>query len=183
MFKFSFTLPNIDQLDVYKQHQQLTAIFTNSPKVRFRIDDETGVTVYSEKPPVGSIQCKTSILKNYAVGDIIKFRLRANVEKREFIRNGKGSRVGIREPELVAKWFNDQATRCGFSLENMIGVSPPYCLRGNRDGRPLMYNTVDFEGILKITDEDKFKESYENGVGSAKGFGFGLLVADYELKR
>ena len=39
----------------------------------------------------------------------------------------------------------------------------------------LRHFAVCFEGVLKVTDEDLFTETVENGIGSAKGFGFGLL--------
>jgi CRISPR system Cascade subunit CasE len=35
---------------------------------------------------------------------------------------------------------------------------------------------VQFRGILEVTDREKFIETYQSGIGSAKGFGFGLLL-------
>ncbi len=35
---------------------------------------------------------------------------------------------------------------------------------------------VRFRGILEVTDRDAFIETYQCGIGSAKGFGFGLLL-------
>lgn len=35
---------------------------------------------------------------------------------------------------------------------------------------------VQFRGILEVTDQKNFEETYHAGVGSAKGFGFGLLL-------
>ncbi len=34
---------------------------------------------------------------------------------------------------------------------------------------------VRFEGVLKIINKELFTKTIENGIGSAKGFGFGLL--------
>ena len=34
---------------------------------------------------------------------------------------------------------------------------------------------VKFEGELVVTDPTRFAETLKNGIGSAKGFGFGLL--------
>ena len=48
-----------------------------------------------------------------------------------------------------------------------------------KDGkeRTFKVDQTDFAGILKVTDEGKFKSALELGVGStAKAFGFGLLV-------
>lgn len=35
---------------------------------------------------------------------------------------------------------------------------------------------VQFRGILEVTDQKAFTETYYSGVGSAKGFGFGMLL-------
>ncbi len=35
---------------------------------------------------------------------------------------------------------------------------------------------IQFRGILEVTDTDRFQDSYYFGIGSAKGFGFGLLL-------
>jgi CRISPR system Cascade subunit CasE len=35
---------------------------------------------------------------------------------------------------------------------------------------------VQFRGILEVTDQDHFTETYYYGIGSAKAFGFGLLL-------
>jgi len=35
--------------------------------------------------------------------------------------------------------------------------------------------SVQFDGLLRILDQDMTRKTVENGIGSAKGFGFGLL--------
>ncbi|MBW2737360.1 MAG: type I-E CRISPR-associated protein Cas6/Cse3/CasE [Deltaproteobacteria bacterium] len=35
---------------------------------------------------------------------------------------------------------------------------------------------VQFRGTLEVTDQEKFIETYQSGIGSAKSFGFGLLL-------
>lgn len=37
------------------------------------------------------------------------------------------------------------------------------------------FSAARFEGVLQITDAQAFRAALENGIGSAKGFGFGLL--------
>ncbi len=39
----------------------------------------------------------------------------------------------------------------------------------------IKHNAVCFEGMLEVSDPDIFIKSIERGIGSAKGFGFGLL--------
>ena len=41
---------------------------------------------------------------------------------------------------------------------------------------PGVHHGVDFEGVLRMTDPKGFADAFHKGIGSAKGFGFGLLV-------
>lgn len=46
-----------------------------------------------------------------------------------------------------------------------------------RKGRQTGYHGgVRFRGVLEVTDFDKFVDTYYSGIGSAKSFGFGLLL-------
>jgi CRISPR system Cascade subunit CasE len=35
---------------------------------------------------------------------------------------------------------------------------------------------VRFQGVLEVTNREEFKKAFTQGIGSAKGFGFGMLV-------
>ena len=35
---------------------------------------------------------------------------------------------------------------------------------------------VQFRGVLEVTDREHFIQTYQAGIGGAKGFGFGLLL-------
>jgi CRISPR system Cascade subunit CasE len=54
------------------------------------------------------------------------------------------------------------------SLGKLPGIKP------GAAGR-IQHFAVDFNGVLRVTDPEKFVEALEGGIGSAKGFGFGLL--------
>jgi CRISPR system Cascade subunit CasE len=41
--------------------------------------------------------------------------------------------------------------------------------------RKMTHLAVQFDGVLEVTDPAKFLETVRQGIGSAKGFGFGLL--------
>ncbi|MCW5968617.1 MAG: type I-E CRISPR-associated protein Cas6/Cse3/CasE [Blastocatellales bacterium] len=47
----------------------------------------------------------------------------------------------------------------------------------NRQGeiKRLTFGTVQFEGVLEVTDAEKFKQTLASGIGSGKAYGFGLL--------
>jgi len=111
-------------------------------------------------------------------GRALFFRLRANpsVKKQE---EGKknGYRVGLIKEKDQLAWLNRKAESGGFSIVS-CRIIPEGIARDDRSGAVndrLRHFAVFFEGVLKVTDELIFTETVENGIGSAKGFGFGLL--------
>jgi len=45
-----------------------------------------------------------------------------------------------------------------------------------RGAKPILFSTVDFDGVLEVTDADVFSAALQHGIGPAKGFGCGLLL-------
>ena len=110
-------------------------------------------------------------------GDRFRFRLLANpTVKRE------GKRHGIhREDDLVA-WMQRKAIDGGFCVErhDLVVVPVGRIQSGkkcptNGDSMTLSHHAVRFEGVLKVAHPHQFIATLELGIGSAKGFGFGLL--------
>ncbi len=98
------------------------------------------------------------------------FRLRANpTVKRDGRRHGL-----FREEDQIA-WLARKGELGGFMLQS-VRVVPGGTLRGKlRTEAPLAFFSVLFEGILEATDPEKLRVTLAEGIGSAKGFGFGLL--------
>jgi CRISPR system Cascade subunit CasE len=90
-------------------------------------------------------------------------------------KNGK--RVPLRTREEYVAWIERKAKDGGFTVE--AGT-----LRTIQQGRESFekkgahgtHTAVEFQGVLTVTDEKKFHETFTRGIGSAKAFGFGLLV-------
>ena len=131
----------------------------------------------------------------------LRFRLRANPTKRVAAKNERlggvmaGKRVGlVTESEQIA-WLLRKAEGGGFRVpggwvdakhpETELPIKLPNFRvdaisegrarndkAGHHDG---VFAAVRFDGVLEVTDPDKFKETVFAGVGSAKGYGFGLL--------
>lgn len=116
-------------------------------------------------------------------GQRFAFRLLANPTRS--VKNveapGKrGKRVSIGRPEDQVAWLERKAAAGGFRICDLritnLGprrVSVP-------DKKELAvhsarHRAVRFDGVLEVTDPDAFRRAVENGVGSAKGFGYGLL--------
>jgi CRISPR system Cascade subunit CasE len=94
---------------------------------------------------------------------------------------------------LVA-WLQGKAAQSGFTVETepedefgrkieLLRTVPRGRRYFTKDGReeerePIrgVHHGVDFEGVLRVTDPKTFADAFHKGIGSAKGFGFGLLT-------
>lgn len=114
----------------------------------------------------------------------LRFRLRANPTKKES-REGRrqGRRVAIVREEAQLAWLGRKAEAGGFRFRlndvrvNDAGREFGWTRKGpDLDrGHALELHIVQFEGILQVTDPDRFAATLNAGIGSAKGFGCGLL--------
>lgn len=137
-------------------------------------------------------------------GKVLRFRLRANPTKRigKAIKGDadlKGKRVGLLREEQQIDWLvrkgieREKGKSGGFEIlmrnieGDNRGANPVPCIevycenkkrdRTKKDGRSIQttHLAVSFEGLLRITDADAFRETLARGIGSGKAFGFGLL--------
>lgn len=110
---------------------------------------------------------------------ICRFRLYANPTKR--IRKDKkesGLRVALLREEDQINWLVSKGEKGGFSVLQVTTAKIP-----RPDGVKEIKGTkhfisctqVSFNGLLQITDVDKFKKVCVDGIGSGKSFGCGLL--------
>ncbi|MCX5846608.1 MAG: type I-E CRISPR-associated protein Cas6/Cse3/CasE [Deltaproteobacteria bacterium] len=107
--------------------------------------------------------------------------------------NGKrknGKRVSLVKPEELRTWLihkgkvrcRDQKTGLdvpgGFRIleERPLEICPMLESHFRKKGQTGYHGGVQFRGILEVTDSEGFVETYQSGIGSAKGFGFGLLL-------
>lgn len=107
--------------------------------------------------------------------------------------NGKrksGKRVPLVKPDELRAWLihkgkvrcRDQDTGLdvpgGFRIveEKPLEISPMMENHFRKKGQSGYHGGVQFRGILEVTDPERFIETYNAGIGSAKGFGFGLLL-------
>lgn len=118
-----------------------------------------------------------------------------NEEKRdEFDKKFKDSknrrRISIYKEEEQIEWLAKQGENHGFQIadlkinpavRNVISAKEgkiEFKKRDEKDSHKkttLTYGSVVFEGVLKVTDADKFREALVNGIGQGKAYGFGLL--------
>jgi CRISPR system Cascade subunit CasE len=88
-----------------------------------------------------------------------------------------GRRQPLTEAERQIAWFRRKAGHSGFILLE----APPLTVESRRDhvfrkqDSWGLHTGVRFQGVLEVTDPPQFREAFFRGIGSAKGFGFGLL--------
>jgi CRISPR system Cascade subunit CasE len=116
-------------------------------------------------------------LQAIATGQYLRFRLLANPTVKRKNAEGKPARYGIyKETEqrdwLARKLADNGAKLIDFSV-NRLAVQNFRKHNGNE--KPQTHFAVRFDGILQVVDPDKLRAAIAGGIGSAKGYGFGLL--------
>ncbi len=115
-------------------------------------------------------------------GQTLAFRLRANPTKRlgNHARGEKGKRVGLRDESEQIAWLTRKADAGGFRIVRVIVSRDEYienenAIRHNDQSHDLKLLAAQFDGVLQIVNADQFLQTVARGIGSGKGFGFGLL--------
>lgn len=113
---------------------------------------------------------------SFKVGQVIRFRLTANPTKVLTEQNAEKRkiRVPLIKEEQQVGWLKRKFD-CIASIESVViqNETPLYFNRKGKGGKVV---PVNFEGILKVIDSEKFKEDYFSGIGPAKAFGCGLML-------
>jgi CRISPR system Cascade subunit CasE len=117
---------------------------------------------------------------------VLSFRLRANPPKR-VARDGDpllGSRVELQTYKEQLDWLGRKAEGGGFALvavrvrpelSDVRAVTGDKLRGGKRKGGGLVFGSVLFDGHLRITDANLFRQTLVSGIGTGKAYGFGLL--------
>jgi CRISPR system Cascade subunit CasE len=143
----------------------------------------------------------TTAIDRLREGQALRFVLRANPTKRiakptKGDSDLKGKRVALLTEQEHIEWLvrkgreREKGKSGGFEIVMMdepiglgreAGPVPSLVVRpeGMRKGRKrehkMNHFAVRFEGLLRITDADAFRDTIVRGIGSAKAFGFGLV--------
>lgn len=166
----------------------------------FRTDPQPGgrvvILVQSALPPdwdyafhnAGFLLAAPPAVKPYdpcfALEETLRFRLRANPTKRQPGRhaingeNGQpkdGARQQIVGDDALLAWLGRKAEGAGFTLLDARVSAVERQVSRKGDGPPIMHQAVTFDGVLRVTDPVTLRLAIEGGIGSGKGFGFGLL--------
>jgi CRISPR system Cascade subunit CasE len=149
---------------------------------------------YLAQPPI--TKDIAAAWRRIARDSVFRFRLRANPTRKIETKSGPGGarrngrRVELKTEEEQLKWLARKSRESGFEILSVRAaaeypdvwvsaegkVSGSRCLPDGAGSRPrLTFASVLFNGKLRVTDMERFRAALERGIGSAKGYGFGLL--------
>lgn len=130
------------------------------------------------------------------LGQLLEFALRANPTVAR-VRKGQrsarhdvvfdarrraqasGATLSLAEAEQTAgsEWLACRAEACGFNLEQLrVSGYLRRAFRKGQRGRTIVCSTLDYQGILRVTDPERLAQVLLDGVGPARAFGCGLLL-------
>lgn len=191
-------------LNPYLLHQAVFRAFSDKVdggpgRVLYRVDvsnkGEIALYVQSEKKPewdkaqlltaclsrvVGGPVATRPFAPVFAAGQYLRFRLRANpVAKRRTPDHMETTRrLGLIHEEEQIKWLQRKAAEGGFALLKCTATPEGKIVdqKGENDHKhTFTHFAVRFDGTLKVFDPGAFANALKDGIGPAKGFGFGLL--------
>ncbi len=80
--------------------------------------------------------------------------------------------------QAASQWLSKRGQQAGFEINAQHISAEAYTqhrLR-KRHRQDIRFSSVEFSGLLTITDSEKFIHTLYNGLGPAKGFGCGLML-------
>ena len=76
-------------------------------------------------------------------------------------------------------WLHRQGAKAGFSVrsgEAGVDAYDRHRISRTESQKPMSYSTLDFEGILTVTDPASFLQAIARGFGASKAYGCGLML-------
>ena len=79
--------------------------------------------------------------------------------------------------EAGSDWLHKRAGKHGFEIEpELLQVEGYHQHQSRRGKRVIRFSTLDFAGLLCVTDPEAFSAMLTRGIGPAKSFGCGLML-------
>ncbi|MDR3334315.1 MAG: type I-E CRISPR-associated protein Cas6/Cse3/CasE [Treponema sp.] len=171
-------------INVYSIHKMVYSLFP-------RIDNETRdflfadkggnfnerhILILSKRPPQvpehGRIESKR-IPEFFLAFDAYCFEVRLNPVKRD---KNSGKLIPVKKQEPLLEWFCSKSEQWGFETDlNSLHIQRTDVQIFDKQDKQVTQNAATFIGKLKVRDRSLFINSFEQGMGRGKSFGFGLL--------
>ncbi len=134
----------------------------------------------------GSSESKSydDFINNLKEGMRAKFRIKLNTvksysDRSKYEKRGRVAPVPLKE---LNKFFLERTEKNGFSVKDdefsMVNRGEELFQKQDGDNKKINLDLVGatYEGILTITDLEKFEHALTRGIGKKKAYGFGLLT-------
>ena len=101
-----------------------------------------------------------------------RFQVRVNPT---FRRASDHKRIALYKESDIREWLKRKMSAIGAELVS-AEVDQPRDELFVKDGKRGKHVSVDVRGVISVKNLDLFCQGFLNGIGSAKGFGYGLLM-------
>lgn len=102
------------------------------------------------------------------------FEVTVNPGKRD---KQTGKIVAVRGREAITAWFIDRAEKSwGFKVNPInLQIEKMSVQTFKKDGQIVTHGSATLKGELQVIDREQFDQSFRQGIGRGRAFGFGLL--------
>ena len=130
----------------------------------------------------------SDLVRVFKAGRVLKFKLRANPT---VCKNGKRVSMWEVKPDIEthdqrldriariearrSEWLVRKAEMSGFTALEFVIDTPDSIDKISSNAKQMLFDSVDYEGVLRVDEPALFLKALENGIGSGKAYGFGLL--------
>ncbi|MFA6929355.1 MAG: type I-E CRISPR-associated protein Cas6/Cse3/CasE [Lentisphaeria bacterium] len=181
MMPYELALKN-NLRDSYHWHQWIWKSFPDKPDAKrdflFRLDIRNGIVQIlllseQEPQPTNEWVWKTkSVSDGFLQHNVYRFQVKANPT---FRRNADRRRIPLYQEDVLLAWFQRKLEAIG-CRPRALEVGQPQKEEFQKDGKRGYHNSVDANGIMEVADRNAFTTGFSQGIGPAKGFGFGLIM-------
>lgn len=161
------------------------------------LDEQIG---WPDIEPQWKVTSYDKFLDHIEEGQRYNFHLTANPSVRNGGRHARSNRIPCNNPHTAAIWLvgknaydgqgeqtdsESRSRRSGFEVERdprngslMLEVTSMRTdsFEKTPENRTITLLTVDYEGVLRVTDANRLRHVLRCGLGPAKGFGCGMLT-------
>ncbi|MDX1348095.1 MAG: type I-E CRISPR-associated protein Cas6/Cse3/CasE [Thiomicrorhabdus chilensis] len=179
--------------DAYSLHKQVYGLFDDIRTDADKAKSESSGILWADKggdfhtrqilmlsnrkphqtPQFGEVESRT-IKPDFVEHEHYGFEITLNPSKRN---KQTGKIEAIRKREDISLWAIERAQKgWGFEIHpDTLQVQINPVLQFNKNGKTVTHSSAHLKGELRVTDREQFIQSFLQGIGRGKAFGFGLL--------
>jgi CRISPR system Cascade subunit CasE len=163
------TIDHVGFIDRYEYHKFMCCAFGVNREYVYRVEPNRIFVASRKKPKILQIGKWHTKFVEYTE-KTYSFVLNANPTWKQCKTK---KRFPIVDYEQIVEWIERKSSQHGF---DMIEWSVVKMDAERISIKNAVYNSVEFTGILSVSDQNKFADTLCSGIGSAKAFGFGALI-------